>query len=74
MPTRTVVYTDKAPAPLPVYSQAIVCNGVVYCSGQLGVDPATKKYKDGGIGERTVCLIDSISLHEASHDGPCISQ
>ncbi|KAG8533873.1 uncharacterized protein KY384_001614 [Bacidia gigantensis] len=53
MPTRTVVSTDKAPPPLPVYSQAIVCNGMVYCSGQVAIDPATKKFNEGGIEGRT---------------------
>ena len=57
MPTRTAVHTDKAPPPLPVYSQAIICNGMVYCSGQVGVDPATKQMNQGGVGDRAVCIM-----------------
>lgn len=57
MPTRIVVKTDKAPPPLPVYSQAIVCNGMVYCSGQVAMHPETKTMIQGGISDRTVsCL------------------
>ena len=63
MPTRTAVHTDKAPPPLPVYSQAIICNGMVYCSGQVAVDPATKQMLQGGVGDRAVC---GISCSEAS--------
>ena len=54
MPTRIAVKTDKAPPPLPVYSQAIVCNGMVYCSGQVAMHPETKTMVEGGIADRTV--------------------
>ncbi|KAK0843683.1 hypothetical protein LTR03_008496 [Friedmanniomyces endolithicus] len=41
---KKVVLTDKAPPPIKgVYNQAIVANGTVYCSGQIGTDPATGK-------------------------------
>ena len=36
-----IVSTQKAPAALGPYSQAIVANGMVYCSGQIPIDPAT---------------------------------
>ena len=55
MPTRQAVYTNKAPAPLPVYSQAIVCNRMVYCSGQVAINPETNAMAGGGISDRTVC-------------------
>lgn len=54
MPTRVAVKTDKAPPPLPVYSQAIICNGMVYCSGQVAISPETKTMVEGGIADRTV--------------------
>ena len=54
MPTRVAIQTDKAPPPLPYYSQAIICNGMVYCSGSLGMDPGTKALLETGIGDRTV--------------------
>ena len=54
MPTKIKVSTDKAPPPLPYYSQAIICNGMVYCSGSLGMNPETKTMVDSGIGDRTV--------------------
>ena len=35
-----VVYTDKAPAAIGPYSQAMILNGVLVTSGQIPVDPA----------------------------------
>ncbi len=60
MPTRQAVKTDKAPAPLPVYSQAIVCNGMVYCSGQVALNPATMAMVDTGIADRTVRILSEL--------------
>lgn len=54
MATRTPVHTTNAPPPLPVYSQAIICNGMVYCSGQVAMDPQTKQLVQGGVADRTV--------------------
>jgi 2-iminobutanoate/2-iminopropanoate deaminase len=45
--TRTAVSTDAAPAALGPYSQAIVANGLVFCSGTAGIDPATGKPAEG---------------------------
>ena len=38
-----VVYTDKAPAAIGPYSQAMILNGVLFTSGQIPVDPATRE-------------------------------
>lgn len=60
MSTKTAVLTDKAPKPLPgIYSQAIIANGVVYCSGAVALDPATGKLIEGDIKAHTVssCLL-----------------
>jgi 2-iminobutanoate/2-iminopropanoate deaminase len=47
-----VIHTDNAPAAIGPYSQAISVvlagtNKVVYCSGQIGLDPATGNLRDG---------------------------
>ncbi len=46
---KTVVFTDKAPAAIGPYSQAIKANGFVFVSGQLPVDPATGEFAPGGV-------------------------
>lgn len=35
------IYTEKAPAAIGPYSQAVVCGELVYTSGQIAIDPAT---------------------------------
>jgi hypothetical protein len=48
------VLTAKAPQPIPQLSQAVKYNGMVYCSGSLGIDPATGKFVEGTVKDRTV--------------------
>lgn len=44
---REVIATQSAPAAVGPYSQAIKASGLVFASGQLGLDPATGKLQDG---------------------------
>ncbi|GIF63356.1 reactive intermediate/imine deaminase [Asanoa ishikariensis] len=45
--TRQAISSDGAPAALGPYSQAIVANGFVFCSGMAGIDPATGAIPEG---------------------------
>lgn len=45
--TRQTISTDKAPAAVGTYSQAVKVGNTVYISGQLGLDPVTMALKDG---------------------------
>ncbi len=47
------VITDKAPAAIGPYSQAIVAQNVIYTSGQIPIDPATGEIVTGGIEAQT---------------------
>ncbi|MFQ7113962.1 RidA family protein [Hallella bergensis] len=47
------INTDKAPAAIGPYSQAIHAANLVFVSGQLPVDPATGNFAEGGIKELT---------------------
>ena len=38
---KDVIHTHKAPEPIGPYSQAIETNGMLYCSGQIPIDPVT---------------------------------
>ena len=44
-----IVSTEKAPAALGPYSQAIKAGGMVYCSGQIPINPATGAIEAVGI-------------------------
>jgi reactive intermediate/imine deaminase len=46
--TRRVIHTPKAPAAIGPYSQAIGANGMVFLSGQVGLDPETGQLVAGG--------------------------
>ncbi|KAH7143633.1 Endoribonuclease L-PSP/chorismate mutase-like protein [Dactylonectria macrodidyma] len=59
--SRIATFTDKAPAPLPVFNQAIVANGFVYTSGSIAQDPATGKIIDGDIQAHTHRVIQNLS-------------
>ncbi len=50
---KTVVKTEAAPGALGPYSQAIVAGGMVYCAGQIPLDPATGSIVSGGIAAQT---------------------
>ena len=45
--SRNVIATSSAPAAIGPYSQAVAVDGLLYTSGQLGVDPATGKLVEG---------------------------
>ncbi|EAS31407.3 endoribonuclease L-PSP [Coccidioides immitis RS] len=61
MSAKQVVLTDKAPAPLPVLSQGIIHNGIVYCSGQVGIDPASNQMVEGTVQDRTAQIFRNLS-------------
>ena len=50
---KKAINTEKAPAAIGPYSQAIEVNGFVYASGQLPIDPATGQFPEGGIKAQT---------------------
>ena len=62
------ISTDRAPAAIGPYSQAIVSHGMVYTSGQIAIDPATNTVKGTTIEEQTEQIMKNIQaiLEEAS--------
>lgn len=64
---RKPIQTDKAPAAVGPYSQAIRTTDLVFTSGQLPLDPATGKMVDGGIEEQTRRVMENLrSVLEAA--------
>lgn len=45
--SREIIHTDKAPAAVGTYSQAVKVGQTVYVSGQIGLDPATMTLAEG---------------------------
>jgi 2-iminobutanoate/2-iminopropanoate deaminase len=50
---KKTVRTEKAPAAIGPYSQAVKSNGLLYVSGQLGINPATGNFVAGDVEEQT---------------------
>ena len=58
---KTIISTERAPKAIGPYSQAIRANGLVFCSGQIPIDPATGKFVAGGIAEQTEQVLKNLS-------------
>jgi 2-iminobutanoate/2-iminopropanoate deaminase len=48
-PMRRVIATENAPAAVGPYSQGILLRDFIFTAGQLGIDPATGKFVEGGV-------------------------
>jgi 2-iminobutanoate/2-iminopropanoate deaminase len=57
MALRTPVSTDQAPAAIGAYSQAIRTGSLLFCSGQVALDPSTGELvKEDVVGQTRRCL------------------
>jgi 2-iminobutanoate/2-iminopropanoate deaminase len=54
------IQTRKAPSAIGPYSQAIDGGGTIFCSGQIGLDPASGMLVDGGIEAETRRALENI--------------
>jgi 2-iminobutanoate/2-iminopropanoate deaminase len=57
---RRAVETEQAPAPIGPYSQAVEADGVLYCSGQLALDPDSGELIEGGIAEQARRCLENL--------------
>ncbi len=55
-----MVATEKAPAAIGPYSQAVHIGDLVYTSGQIPLDPATGQLVDGSIREQTIRVLENL--------------
>lgn len=61
MTNKAVIHTEKAPAAIGTYSQAIKVNNTVYLSGQIPLDPATMQMVQGDMRAHIVRVFDNLS-------------
>jgi 2-iminobutanoate/2-iminopropanoate deaminase len=54
------VHTDHAPAAIGPYSQAVVTDGWVFCSGQIPLDPASGELLEGSVAEQTELVLKNL--------------
>jgi 2-iminobutanoate/2-iminopropanoate deaminase len=58
---KQIIKTEDAPGAIGPYSQAVKAGGLVYCSGQIPLDPGTGEFVEGGIAEQTEQVLKNIS-------------
>jgi reactive intermediate/imine deaminase len=58
--SRQIIHTDKAPAAIGPYSQAVRAGNTVYLSGQIPLDPATGLVVEGGIDAQARRAFDNL--------------
>jgi len=51
--SKKIVHSDDAPKALGPYSKAVIYNGIVYCSGQIGLNPQTGDFVGNSVSEQT---------------------
>ncbi len=67
MSNKQIIHTDKAPAAIGTYSQAVKVGSTVYISGQIPLIPETMELVDGGFEESTVQVFENLkAVAEAS--------
>lgn len=59
---RRVVTAEGAPAAVGPYSHAVAHGGLLFCSGQLPLDPATGALVEGSLGEQTTRCLENLSV------------
>ncbi len=57
---KQIIFTDKAPAPIGPYSQAVLINNTLYTSGQIPLDPATGELVGGDIETETKQVMENM--------------
>jgi len=65
MVDRTIVQTDKAPSAVGPYAQGVTAAGMVFCAGQLPIDPAAGTVPDGVEAQTRQSLANLAAVLEA---------
>ena len=58
---REVISTDKAPGAIGPYSQAIKTEALVFCSGQIPIDPVTGEFVSSDVAEQTEQVLKNLT-------------
>jgi 2-iminobutanoate/2-iminopropanoate deaminase len=66
MPTKHV-HTSRAPKPIGPYSQGVISGGLLFCSGQIALDPETGEMVEGDVEAQTERVFENLAavLREA---------
>ena len=57
---KKIIHTDHAPKAVGPYSQAVMLNNMLFCSGQISIDPKTQEVFTGDIKQQTEMVLSNI--------------
>ncbi|HQV01496.1 MAG: RidA family protein [Bacteroidia bacterium] len=57
---KKIINTENAPLPIGPYSQAVLCNNMLYVSGQIAINPATQQIETNSIADETHQVMQNI--------------
>ena len=57
---KDIIHTGDAPKAIGPYSQAVKAGGLVYCSGQIPLDPSTMTVVDGSVADQTRRVLENL--------------
>ena len=57
---KKIVSTDKAPAAIRPYSQAVQAGQFLFASGQIPLEPKTGKMVSGSVEDQAVCVLENV--------------
>lgn len=58
---KEIISTEKAPGAIGPYSQAVKAGNIVFCSGQIPIDPATGNFVSEDVTEQTEQVLKNLS-------------
>lgn len=57
---KKIIHTSKAPDAIGPYSQAVVHDDIVYCSGQIGLDPETNEFVGDDVSSQAKQVMENL--------------
>ncbi len=64
---KKIIFTKDAPEPIGPYSQAIACGPMLFCSGQIGLNPQNSQVVEGGLVPQAEQVMKNISAVLKAH-------
>lgn len=58
---KKIIFTDKAPAPIGPYNQAVLSGNTLYASGQIAINPASGELVTENINDETTQVMNNIA-------------
>jgi len=58
---KEIISTENAPGAIGPYSQAVKTENLIFCSGQIPIDPQTGEFVSGDVAEQTEQVLKNLS-------------